>query len=100
MSRQNIAHGTFANLLNPSHDVPRSAHLRTRDYGQSFGFGELGCIDDVSHSNWIDSDRLFDEDVLACLDRCLEVEGSENGRSGEDDKIDVAGDDLLVSVEA
>ena len=48
----------------------------------------------------VDGDRLLHEDVLAGLDRRLEVHRPEAGRRGEDDQVDAAVDRLLVGVEA
>ena len=49
----------------------------------------------------IDADRLFHEDVLAGLDRRVEMKRTEPGRRGEDDDIHTRdGQNLLVGIEA
>ena len=53
-----------------------------------------------AHAGRVDGDRLLGEDVLAGLDGGLEVHRAEAGRRGEDHDVDVAGDHLLVGVEA
>ena len=48
----------------------------------------------------IDAVRLLDEDVLAGVDRRLDVHRMELGRAGDEHDVDAACDDLLVAVEA
>ncbi len=61
---------------------------------------ELRGGDDGADAERVDRHRLLREDVLAGLDRGLEVLGAEEGRGGEDHHVDVRGQDLLPGVEA
>ena len=90
--------------VDPLHELEIAllvAALRAGDDRQPFPGGEIGGGDDRPHADGIDRDRLLHEDVLARLDRGLEVDGPEAGRGGRDDQVDVrAGRDLQVVVEA
>ena len=77
------------------------AALGPGDDGQALLRGQLRAGDDRADADGIDGHRLLHEDVLAGLDRGLEVDGPETGRGGRDDVIDVLdGQELLVAVEA
>ena len=76
------------------------AALGAGDDREALPRGELRRGDHRADAERVDRHRLLREDVLAGLDRGLEVRGAEEGRGGEDHHVDVRGQHLLVGVEA
>ena len=68
--------------------------------GETLGLGLLTGGNDLTTADRVDSNRLFNEAVLAGFDRGIKVQRSEIRRGRYQDVVAVFGDGLLIGVEA
>ena len=80
--------------------MPGATHLGAGYHGQALFFGQTGSFHEVLYPNGVHGDRFLHENVLARFNGRFEMDGAKNGRSGQDDEVHVAGDDLLVGIES
>ena len=71
-----------------------------RDDREPLRLRQPAGLQDRPDPRGVDGHRLLGEDVLAGLDRHLELDRPELGRRAEQDHVDARGDELLAGVEA
>jgi hypothetical protein len=76
------------------------APLRTGNDGQTLPCRRLRTGDDRPRAHGIHRDRLFDESVLASLDSRFQMDRAKMGGRGQQNKIDIRGQNVLVRVES
>src|SRR5580704_3526713 len=67
---------------------------------QILRFGDFVCSEDAADSWAVNGHGLLHEDVLAGVDRRLEMKRPESGRRGKNHQVDTAVEDFLVRVKA
>ena len=95
-----VADRAVLNPLDRFADAQVVAPAEAGDDGQVLLLGLFARLQHAAHARRIDGDRLLAEDVLAGVDRGLQVQRAEVGRRAEQHDVDVAFHDLLVAVEA
>ncbi len=98
--RYNFADRAVVDALDALAKAIVGAQAKARDDRQLFLAGQLARRQDGMDARDIDGDRLLGEDMLASLDRRLQMLRPEVGRRAEQDHVDATTEQFLEGVEA
>src|ERR1051326_3606777 len=95
-----FTNGAIVDLLHDGADAVVVAVTEAGDKGEIFPLGFFDSGEAAADAGGIRRHRFPAEDVLSRRDGGFQMKGAETGRRGENDNIDAAVDNFLVSVEA